>query len=205
MCNALIFIFHKLNGITTITYKIVNKLYDLDFWHWFDLDLEFDLDDLKKQIFFKICEFCEVMWRKSVTSYVKTETTNRMRPSIRNILQPTRNVYDFRFQSYGSKGDFHGSWYVWPWHFKVIWLLRIHHLLRCTTGVNIEAICSLITEICHIEIWRNSLYFIMGIFVAMETYVTFFGSIHFFWKITSDRSKQYVCQFWEESVENWRF
>ena len=36
------------------------------------------------------------MWRKSVTSYVKTETTYRMRPSIRNILQPTRNLYDFR-------------------------------------------------------------------------------------------------------------
>ena len=33
----------------------------------FDLDLTltlsltFDLDDLRKQIFFKICEFCEVM------------------------------------------------------------------------------------------------------------------------------------------------
>ena len=147
----------------------------------FDLDLtltlssSFDLDDLKKQIFFKICEFCEVMWRKSVTSYVKTETTYRMRPSIRNILQPTINIYDFRFQSYGTKDGFHGSWYVWPWpwHCKVIWFLRIYHLLPCTTGVNFEAICSLIAEIWHIDIWRNYLYFIMEISLPWKRMLRF--------------------------------
>ena len=41
----------------------------------FDLDLTlsltYDLDDLRKQIWFKICELCDVMWRKSVTSYIK--------------------------------------------------------------------------------------------------------------------------------------
>ena len=32
------------------------------------------------------------------------------------------------------------------------------------TGVHFEELCSLLAEICNIEIWKNSLYFIMGIF-----------------------------------------
>ena len=48
---------------------------------------------------------------------------------------------------------------------------------RWTTApacVIFEGICSLLAEIYNIEIWKNSLYFIMGFFVAMETYVMFF-------------------------------
>ena len=113
------------------------------------LSLTFDLDDLKKTNCFKICDLFEVTWRKNVISYVKSETTCRMRPSTRNIFHPTRSLYDFRFKSYGSKDDFHGYWRVWPWpwHLKVIWFLSIHIAFPCMTGLNFEAICSLIAEI----------------------------------------------------------
>ena len=33
----------------------------------------------------------------------------------------------------------------------------------CMAGVIFEGICSLLAEIYNIEIWKNSLYFIMGI------------------------------------------
>ena len=40
-----------------------------------------------------------------------------------------KNCYNFRFQSYGSKG-FNGFWcdWPWPWHFKVIWFLFVQHI-----------------------------------------------------------------------------
>ena len=57
----------------------------------------------------------DVTWRKNGTSYVRTETNLPISILSVNILQPTRSLYDFRFQSYGSKGDFHGIWCVWPW------------------------------------------------------------------------------------------
>ena len=50
----------------------------------------------------------DVTWRKNGTSYVRTETNLLISILSVNILQPTRSLYDFRFQSYGSKGDFHG-------------------------------------------------------------------------------------------------
>ena len=148
VCYVLIFIFHKLNDITTMTYKIVKQI----IWPWLltlTLRLTFDLDDLKKTNCFKIGDLFEVTWRKNVTSYVKSETTYRMRPSARIIFKPTRSLYDFRFKSYDSKDDFHGYWCVWPWpwHLKVIWFLSIHFVFPCMTGVNFEAICSLIAEI----------------------------------------------------------
>ena len=156
--------------------------YSLDLWPWY-LTLRliyYYLDAFEENITKMFC--FDVMWRKNGTSFVSTETNLPIHILSVNVLQPTRSLYDFRFQSYGSKGDFHGFWCVWPWpwHFKVIWFLWIRHLFPCMTGVNFEAISSLIAEIYHIEIWRNSLYFIMGIFVAMATYVTFFGSIQYF-------------------------
>ena len=42
--------------------------------------------------------------------------------------------------------------------------LIVFTLCPCMTGVIFEGICSLLAEICNIEIWKNSLYFIMGIF-----------------------------------------
>ena len=61
------------------------------------LSLTFDLDDLKKYIFFEIIHF--------VWSHVQK------RHSIRNVLQPTRSLYHFRFKSYGPLCDFH--WFFW--------------------------------------------------------------------------------------------
>ena len=81
----------------------------------FDLDL--DLYFLRKNFTF--------LWShvtQNDESYVRTETTVPIGISSRNNLQPTRSFYDFRFQSYGWKGDFHGCRCVWPWpwHFEVI-------------------------------------------------------------------------------------
>ena len=107
--------------------------FDVDVWPW-HLTLRliyYYLDDLKKK----------VTWHKKAKSYVTAQSTFPIGISSRNILKPTRSLYDFLFQSYGSKCDFHGFWcaWPWPWHFKVIWFL-------------------------HVEILKNSLYFIMGIF-----------------------------------------
>ena len=102
------------------------------------LSLTFDLDDLKKYIFFiffhflwshvtqkrDVCtnsgsklmahyvifiEFINVTWRKGVTSYVKTEHLSQKRNFIRNVLQPTRSLCHFRFKSYGPLCDFYKS------------------------------------------------------------------------------------------------
>ena len=38
-----------------------------------------------------------------------------MRLSIRNILRPTRSLYDIWFKSYDSNSCFHAFWWPWPW------------------------------------------------------------------------------------------
>ena len=52
----------------------------------------------------------DVTWRKNGTSYVRTDTNLSISILSVNILQPTRSLYGFRFQSYSSKCDFHGFW-----------------------------------------------------------------------------------------------
>ena len=54
-------------------------------------------------------EFIKVTWRKSVTSYVKTEHLSHKRNFIRNVLQPTRSLCHFQFKSYGPLCDFYKS------------------------------------------------------------------------------------------------
>ena len=121
-------------------------------------------------------------WRKNGTSFVISETTPPIGISSRNILRPTKSLYDFRFQSYGSKGDFHGSRYVWPWP----WPFQGHLIFENSPFVPVHDWCTCRSDmsICNRDIahWNieNSLCFIMGISVAIEMYVTFFGSIHFF-------------------------
>ena len=71
------------------------------------LSLTFDLDDLEEIHFFRnYFILFEVTWRKNVTSYVKTDGRIQKRHSIRNVLQPTRSLYHFRFKSYGPLCDF---------------------------------------------------------------------------------------------------
>ena len=126
---------------------------DLDLFPWpltliFDLETDLLLPWCFEENITKMYCF-DVTWRKNGTSYVRTETNLLISILSVSILQPTRTLYGFRFQSYGSKGDFNGFWCVWhwPWHFKVIWFLWIRHLFPCMTGVNFEAISSLIAEI----------------------------------------------------------
>ena len=58
-----------------------------------------------------LCDFhwflFKVTWHKNVTSYVKTDGRLQNRRSIRNICQPTRSLYHFRFKSYDPLCDFH--------------------------------------------------------------------------------------------------
>ena len=54
-------------------------------------------------------DYFEVLWRKNMTSYVKSACLFQKRNSIRNVLQPTRNLCYFRYKSYGQLCDFHKS------------------------------------------------------------------------------------------------
>ena len=73
------------------------------------LSLTFDLNDLKKIFCFKIFDFFEVTWRENVTSFVKSEGCLQKRHSVRNVVQPTRSLYDFRFRSYDTLCEFYKS------------------------------------------------------------------------------------------------
>ena len=133
-------------------------------WPW-PFSLTFDLNichgDLETDLLLPWCfeenitkmYFFDVTWRKNTTSYVRTETNLPISILSVNILQPTRSLCDFRFQSYGSKGDI-----------SRLFDLSVFTLCPCMNGVIFEGICSLLAEIYNIEIWKNSLYFIMGIF-----------------------------------------
>ena len=48
----------------------------------------------------------DVMWRKNATSCVMGTTTLLIDILTRNILKPTRSLYNFRFRSYGSNIGF---------------------------------------------------------------------------------------------------
>ena len=71
------------------------------------LSLTFDLDDLKKYIFFIFFHFLwsHVTQKRDVVRQTDGRIQNRR--SIRNICQPTRSLYHFRFKSYGLLCDFH--------------------------------------------------------------------------------------------------
>ena len=81
----------------------------VDLYLTLTLCLTFDLDDLKKLTFFKFLIYFEVTGRKNVTSHVKTDDRLQKRHSIRNVMQPTRSLYDFRLKSYDLLCDFHKS------------------------------------------------------------------------------------------------
>ena len=75
-------------------------------WPWV---LPLTLAIWRNSFFFHFLIFFEVMWRKNVTSYVKTDGRLQKRHSIRNVLQPTRSLYHFRFKSYGPLCYFYKS------------------------------------------------------------------------------------------------
>ena len=88
--------------------------FDLDLFPWhltliFDLETDILLPWCFKENITKMYCF-DVTWRKNGTSYVRTETNLSISILSVNILQPTRSLYGFRFQSYGSKWWF--SWFL---------------------------------------------------------------------------------------------
>ena len=100
-----------------INIAAIQKICDLDLlhltltffpWHLtliFDLETDLLLPWCFEENITKMYCF-DVTWRKNGTSYVRTETNLSISILSVNILQPTRSLYGFRFQSYGSKGDF---------------------------------------------------------------------------------------------------
>ena len=104
-------IFHKFNYNTLINIQNsanFQMTLTFDLYLTLTLSLTFDLDGLKKYIFFIfVSYFLNSRDVKNVTSYVKTDGRIQKRHSIRNSLQPTRSLYHFRFKSYGPLCDFH--------------------------------------------------------------------------------------------------
>ena len=83
----------------------------LTFDLYLTLTLSLTLTIWRNTFFSKLFILFEVTWRKNVTSYVKTDGRMQKRHYIRNVLQPTRNLYHFRFKSYDPLCDFH--WFIW--------------------------------------------------------------------------------------------
>ena len=69
----------------------------------------------------------DIMWRKNGTSYVMATTTLLIGILTRNILKPTKSIYDFRFKSYGSNSGFRvfGDLDLWPMFY--FFVTRIAH------------------------------------------------------------------------------
>ena len=83
----------------------------------------------------------DVMWRKNATSCVMGTTTLLIDILTRNILKPTRSLYDFRFRSYGSHSGFRvfGDLDLWPMFF--FFVTRIAHgVLEYPCEVSLESV-----------------------------------------------------------------
>ena len=143
-----------------IQYHYHNKKYvtfTFDIWPWlfsltltliFDLEIDLLLHWCFEEIIAKkINVWCHVTQKWYIVRYIGYDTSDRY--FFMEHFATNQKFYDFRFQIYSPKGDFHGFWSISPWpsHFKVIRFLRILHLFPFMTGVNFEAICSLIAEI----------------------------------------------------------
>ena len=68
----------------------------------------YKIDEVRKyaKIDRVLFDLFDVMWRKNVTSCVMGTPTVLIDILTRNILKPTRSLYDFRFRSYGSHSGF---------------------------------------------------------------------------------------------------
>ena len=97
----------------------------------------------------KICknrvlfDLFDVMWRKNVTSCVMGTTTLLIDILTRNILKPTRSLYDFRFRSYGSHSGFRvfGDLDLDLWPMFFFFVTRIaHDVLEYPCEVSLESV-----------------------------------------------------------------
>ena len=83
----------------------------------------------------------DVTWRKNGTSYVMGTTPLLIDNLTRNILKPTRSLYDFRFKSYGSNSGFRvfGDLDLWPMFY--FFVTRIAHaVLEYPCEVSFESV-----------------------------------------------------------------
>ena len=138
-------------------------------WPWpfsltFDLEIDLLLPWCFEENITKMYCF-DVTWRKNGTSFVRTgtklpisilsetfcnqpevSTTSGSKVMAQKVIFMVFDVFDLDLDS--SRLFYFGVFNICP----------------CMTGVIFEGICSLLAEIYNIEIWKNSLYFIMGIF-----------------------------------------
>ena len=126
MCNAVIFIFHKLNDITTITYKIVKQ----SIWPWlltliwpWPWDWPLTLTIWRKQI---VSKFVIYLKLRDVKTW--HHTSNRRRHSECAILQGTfSNQLEVSIFIFHKLNDITTMTYkivkqiIWPWLLTLIW------------------------------------------------------------------------------------
>ena len=83
----------------------------------------------------------DVMWRKNATSCVMGIPTLMIDILTRNILKPTRGLYDFRFRSYGSNSGFRVFLDLDLWHMFFFFVTRIaHDILEYLCEVSLESV-----------------------------------------------------------------
>ena len=83
----------------------------------------------------------DVMWRKNATSCVMGTATLLIDILTRNILKPTRSLYDFRFRSYGSNSGFRVFLDLDLWHMFFFFVTRIaHDVLEYLCEVSLESV-----------------------------------------------------------------
>ena len=162
---------------------------DLDLFPWpltliFDLETDILLPWCFEENITKMYCF-DVTWRQNGTSYVRTETNLPISILSVNILQPTRSLYDFPVPKLWIK-----RWFSWYLMCLTLTLTFQGHLIFVNSPfVPLHDWCTFWSDIFinsgDIAHWNMEKLPILynGIFVAMETYVTFFRSIHFFGKL----------------------
>ena len=86
---------------------------------------------------------CDVTWRKNGTSYVMGTTTLLIGILTRNILKPTRSLYDFRCKSYGSNSGFRVfsdlDLDLWPMFYFFVTRIA-HDVLEYPCEVSLESV-----------------------------------------------------------------
>ena len=166
----------------------------LDLWDIWPWDIYYYLDALKKTL----KNINVLTSRDAKTTYVRRRPT-LISISVRSILQPTRSLYGS-----GSKVMAQKVIFMVFDVFDLTLTFQGHLIfVNSMTGVNFDMFINS-GDIAHWNMEKLPILY-NGNFRCHGNVCYVFRINPIFWQITSDRSKQYVCQFWEESVEYWRF
>ena len=98
----------------------------------------------------------DVTWRKNVTSCVMGTSTLLIGILTRNILKPTRSLYDFRFKSYGSNSGFRvfSDLDLWP----MFYLFCHTHCAWCT-GISMRSFIRIrpvwMGDMLRLKFWKT--------------------------------------------------